>query len=107
MPELQGEPKEIAREKCRIAAEKVNAPLIVEDTSLCFNALGGLPGPYMSVYRVCCIFSFFCLTLDVIENGSKKRSVMKDFSKCLKALKIIRLTLRLALLFPKARDMNP
>ena len=25
------------------------APVIVEDTCLCYNALGGLPGPYMLV----------------------------------------------------------
>lgn len=28
---------------------QVRGPVIVEDTSLCFNALGGLPGPYMYV----------------------------------------------------------
>lgn len=47
LPELQGEPEEISVEKCRLAAEKVGGPVIVEDTSLCFNALGGLPGPYI------------------------------------------------------------
>ena len=26
---------------------KVKGPVIVEDTCLCFNSLGGLPGPYM------------------------------------------------------------
>ena len=26
---------------------QINAPVLVEDTSLCFNALNGLPGPYM------------------------------------------------------------
>lgn len=26
---------------------EVNGPVLVEDTALCFNALGGLPGPYM------------------------------------------------------------
>lgn len=47
VPELQGEPEEISREKCRLASLQVNGPVIVEDTALCFNALGGLPGPYM------------------------------------------------------------
>jgi len=27
--------------------QQVNGPVMVEDTSLCFNALGGLPGPYI------------------------------------------------------------
>lgn len=47
LPELQGEPEDISKEKCRIAAAKANGPVIVEDTSLCFNALQGLPGPYI------------------------------------------------------------
>ncbi|CAM9415653.1 unnamed protein product [Ascophyllum nodosum] len=56
LPELQGEPSEISREKCRLAASQagfrnaffpVNGPVMVEDTCLCFNALGGLPGPYI------------------------------------------------------------
>lgn len=28
---------------------QIDGPVIVEDTCLCFKALGGLPGPYMSV----------------------------------------------------------
>jgi len=47
LPELQGEPEEIAAEKCRLAAREVDGPVMVEDTSLCFNAMGGLPGPYI------------------------------------------------------------
>ncbi|GFR48714.1 hypothetical protein Agub_g10671 [Astrephomene gubernaculifera] len=47
LPELQGEPEEISKEKCRIAARLVGGAVMVEDTSLCFNALGGLPGPYI------------------------------------------------------------
>ncbi|VFQ63267.1 unnamed protein product [Cuscuta campestris] len=47
LPELQGEPEEISKEKARIAAKEVNGPVLVEDTCLCFNALKGLPGPYM------------------------------------------------------------
>ncbi|XP_050833114.1 inosine triphosphate pyrophosphatase isoform X1 [Serinus canaria] len=64
LPEYQGEPDEISVQKCREAARqvtrsfpfpggmgvegpKVQGPVIVEDTCLCFNALGGLPGPYI------------------------------------------------------------
>ncbi|CAM9488575.1 unnamed protein product [Ectocarpus sp. 12 AP-2014] len=47
LPELQGEPHDVSREKCRLAAEQVQGPVMVEDTGLCFNALGGLPGPYI------------------------------------------------------------
>lgn len=49
LPELQGEPVDIAKEKCRHAAERVGGPVMCEDTCLCFNALGGLPGPYIKV----------------------------------------------------------
>ncbi len=65
LPELQGEPEDVAREKARLAAQRVgcaarhaplyhrapdahahclSGPVLVEDTSLCFVALGGLPG---------------------------------------------------------------
>ena len=47
LPELQGEPEEISAQKCLLAAKEVGGPVMVEDTSLCFNALGGLPGPYI------------------------------------------------------------
>ncbi|KAB0391416.1 hypothetical protein E2I00_018334, partial [Balaenoptera physalus] len=73
LPEYQGEPDEISIRKCQEAARQVLAshmscacascpggswglhvlvlqvqgPVLVEDTCLCFNALGGLPGPYI------------------------------------------------------------
>lgn len=47
LPEFQGEPEEVATEKCKLAAERLKCPVVTEDTSLCFNALGGLPGPYI------------------------------------------------------------
>ncbi len=47
LPELQGEPLDVVVEKCRVAASRVGGPVLVEDTSLCFNALGGLPGVYI------------------------------------------------------------
>lgn len=47
LPEYQGTPEEVVRAKCRSAADHVKAPVIVEDTCLCFNALGGMPGPYI------------------------------------------------------------
>ncbi|CAI9721566.1 rac GTPase-activating 1-like isoform X1 [Octopus vulgaris] len=47
IPEYQGESDDISRAKCLEAAKIVKGPVVVEDTSLCFNALGGLPGPYI------------------------------------------------------------
>lgn len=48
LPELQGEMDEISIKKCQEAAKLVQGPVIVEDTCLCFNALGGLPGMTLS-----------------------------------------------------------
>jgi len=47
LPELQGEPEFIAISKCKLAFKEIGEPVIVEDTCLCFNALNGLPGPYI------------------------------------------------------------
>ncbi|TCD64230.1 nucleoside triphosphate pyrophosphohydrolase ham1 [Steccherinum ochraceum] len=47
IPELQGTTEEIALEKCRRAADLLGRPCITEDTALCFEALNGLPGPYI------------------------------------------------------------
>jgi inosine triphosphate pyrophosphatase len=47
VPEIQGTTEEVAKEKCRRAAELLQGPCITEDTALCFEALNGLPGPYI------------------------------------------------------------
>ncbi|KAI0690849.1 inosine triphosphate pyrophosphatase-like protein [Cytidiella melzeri] len=47
VPEIQGTTQEVAIEKCRKAAEILQGPCITEDTALCFEALNGLPGPYI------------------------------------------------------------
>ncbi|XP_076623967.1 inosine triphosphate pyrophosphatase isoform X1 [Colletes latitarsis] len=47
LPEYQGEIDDICRNKCRAAADLVKGPVIIEDTCLCFNAMKGLPGPYI------------------------------------------------------------
>ncbi|THH29879.1 hypothetical protein EUX98_g4316 [Antrodiella citrinella] len=52
IPELQGTTEEIAREKCRRAAELHGGPCITEDTALCFEALNGLPGPYIKHFLI-------------------------------------------------------
>lgn len=48
LPELQGEMDEISIKKCKEAAKYAEGPVIVEDTCLCFKALGGLPGQFIS-----------------------------------------------------------
>ena len=69
LPELQGIPEDIVRGKLKLAIEKskgLEGPILVEDTSLCFNAYGGLPGPYIKyflkaikqegLYKMACAF---------------------------------------------------
>lgn len=47
LKEIQGSVAEIAIDKCVRAAEAIGGEVICEDTSLSFNALKGLPGPYI------------------------------------------------------------
>lgn len=47
LPEYQGDRNFIVTEKAKYAAEKIDGNILVEDVSLAFNALGGLPGPYI------------------------------------------------------------
>lgn len=54
LPELQGDPVDIAKEKCALAANDLGCSVITEDTSLCFNALQNLPGPYIKWFLEKC-----------------------------------------------------
>lgn len=45
--EVQGTLEEVTLDKVRRAAAQVEGPVLVEDTCLCFDALKGLPGPYI------------------------------------------------------------
>ncbi|KZT06483.1 Maf/Ham1 [Laetiporus sulphureus 93-53] len=45
-----GTTREVATAKCRRAAELLGGPCITEDTALCFEALNGLPGPYIKYF---------------------------------------------------------
>ncbi|GAA5997013.1 nucleoside triphosphate pyrophosphohydrolase HAM1 [Rhodotorula paludigena] len=50
LPEVQGTTQEVARAKVKAAADVVGGPCITEDTALAFEALGGLPGPYIKYF---------------------------------------------------------
>ncbi|KAI6189017.1 Inosine triphosphate pyrophosphatase [Aphelenchoides besseyi] len=45
--EIQGDHREIAIDKCLQAFQSLKSDVIIEDTSLRFNAMNGLPGPYV------------------------------------------------------------
>jgi len=48
--EIQGTIEEIAVDKAKRAADKVQGPVLTEDTALEFHALKGLPGPYIKYF---------------------------------------------------------
>eukprot|EP00591_Stephanopyxis_turris_P003710 CAMPEP_0195523670 /NCGR_PEP_ID=MMETSP0794_2-20130614/23001_1 /TAXON_ID=515487 /ORGANISM="Stephanopyxis turris, Strain CCMP 815" /LENGTH=583 /DNA_ID=CAMNT_0040653715 /DNA_START=394 /DNA_END=2145 /DNA_ORIENTATION=+ len=54
LPELQGTPTDIAISKCKIASKSISGPVFTEDTSLSFNALNGMPGPYIKWFLQDC-----------------------------------------------------
>ncbi|CAG8468952.1 193_t:CDS:2, partial [Scutellospora calospora] len=56
LTEIQGTSREVSADKCRRASIELNGPVITEDTCLCFNALEGLPGPYMLVFEALVLF---------------------------------------------------
>lgn len=70
LPELQGEPLEIAEEKCRLAAQDVDGPVLTEDTSLCFHALNGMPGPYIKWFLEKCGHAGLNKMLDGFDDRS-------------------------------------
>lgn len=52
LPEIQEvDTLAIAKNKALLAAQLANGPCLVEDTSLCFRALGGMPGPYIKWFQ--------------------------------------------------------
>jgi inosine triphosphate pyrophosphatase len=70
LPELQGDPFEIAKEKCRLAAKEINGAVLTEDTSLCFNALNGMPGPYIKWFLENCSHNGLNRMLDGFDDRS-------------------------------------
>ena len=52
LPEIQEiDTIAIAKHKAILAAQLVNGPCLIEDTSLEFTALGGMPGPYIKWFQ--------------------------------------------------------
>jgi inosine triphosphate pyrophosphatase len=80
LPELQGDPLEIVREKCRLAVKEVNGPVLTEDTSLCFNALNGLPGPYIKWFLEKCGHDGLNRMLDGFDDRSAYAQTVMAFT---------------------------
>jgi inosine triphosphate pyrophosphatase len=65
--------KKIAEHKVRQAYEKIKKPVIVEDVSLEFEALGGLPGPFIRFFVDKVPFQTICSML----NGKSRRATAR------------------------------
>lgn len=70
LPELQGTPEEISTEKLRVALKQVSGPVFIEDVCLCYNALGGMPGPYIKWFMKGCGVQGLSKVLDSFEDKS-------------------------------------
>ncbi|GMH91554.1 hypothetical protein TL16_g12090 [Triparma laevis f. inornata] len=70
LPELQGDPLYVSKEKCVLAAKEIGGAVITEDTSLCFNALNGMPGPYIKWFLESCGHGGLNKMLDGFEDRS-------------------------------------
>ena len=49
LPEYQGDVEYICKQKAKAASKIVNGPVLVEDSCLCFKAMGGLPGMFFFI----------------------------------------------------------
>ncbi len=65
LPELQAATTaEVAREKARVAFERLQRPVIVEDAGLELTALGGFPGPFIKFWEQLGGLASICRALD-------------------------------------------
>lgn len=76
LPEIQSlELAEIARAKAEAAFEKLQSPVLVEDTGLTFHALGKLPGPLIKWFLQELGNEGLCIMLDRYATREAKAEV--------------------------------
>jgi len=71
---------EIAGKKAEAAYKKLNMPVLVEDVSLTFNALNGLPGPFIKWFLQTLGNEGMCKLISAYEDKSAKAEVV--FALC-------------------------
>lgn len=71
--------KSIVEHKARQAYEKVKGPILVEDVSLEFSALGRLPGTFIKFYVEEVPFETICRTLDGLSREATARCTFAYF----------------------------
>ncbi|CBH16124.1 hypothetical protein, conserved [Trypanosoma brucei gambiense DAL972] len=81
LPEIQASSvSQVSREKALLAYERLKKPVLVEDTGLSFEALGGMPGPYVRWF----LDAVGPIGLAKMLNGFESRSAQVDcvFTYC-------------------------
>lgn len=68
--------REIVKHKARQAYNSVKTPIVVEDVSLEFEALGGLPGPFIRFFVEKVPFELICSMLEDQSRRAVARCVM-------------------------------
>ena len=71
--------KEIIKHKVRQAYNIIKKPVIVEDTSFEFKALGGLPGPFIKFFEKRMSYEEICSLVDGKDRSVTARSVFGYF----------------------------
>jgi inosine triphosphate pyrophosphatase len=81
LDEIQSpDPRVVIEHKVRQAYELIKRPVLVEDTSLCFNALDGLPGTFVKFFvEAHNGFENMCRMLDGFEDRSAYASAVYGY----------------------------
>jgi len=102
--EIRGEPKEIIIDKAKKALEIIKKPLFVEDTSLSFNALNGLPGPYIGEFKKRLGVEKTAKLLDGFEDKTAKAIVMVAYIEPRKEPIVFEGSIKGKIVSPRGRD---
>lgn len=77
IPEVQSlSLKEVALAKAKVAHRQLGVPVLVEDTSLTFTALGALPGPLIKFFSAELGSEGLCTLLDGYEDRSATAEIL-------------------------------
>lgn len=80
LDEIQSlDPQAIAEHKVRQAYAQVNSPVLIEDTSVVFHALGRLPGPFIRFFLEEMPYEALCSLLDGKDRSATARTTFCYF----------------------------
>lgn len=77
LTEIQSiDPEEVVEHKAKEAYRHLKQPVLIEDTSLAFNALGGLPGPFIKFFLEQIGSAGICQMMQSFEDKTAVSSVI-------------------------------